>query len=119
MYTHSYKNFIVPPDIITEDSSADVAVQEGEDATLTCRATGNPTPRVMWKREDGDSILMRKAGSREMQRGERLLSLFFENCFSLSRQCWCRHTKKSFKKVLENVLVITQCIKNGMEYIKF
>lgn len=31
----------VPPDIINEDSSVDMAVQEGEDAALTCRAVGN------------------------------------------------------------------------------
>lgn len=33
-------NHLVPPDIINEDSSVDMAVQEGEDAALTCRATG-------------------------------------------------------------------------------
>lgn len=61
---------IVPPDIINEESSADIAVQEGEDAALTCRATGNPIPRVMWRREDGEVIFMKKPGSREMVRGE-------------------------------------------------
>lgn len=55
--------FIVPPDIINEDSSTDIAVQEGEDATLTCRATGHPPPRVVWRREDGEPILMRKPGT--------------------------------------------------------
>lgn len=34
-------NHLVPPDIINEDSSVDMAVQEGEDAALTCRATGS------------------------------------------------------------------------------
>lgn len=29
-------NFSVPPDIINEDSSVDMAVQEGEDAALKC-----------------------------------------------------------------------------------
>jgi len=62
--------FIVPPDIINEESSADLAVQEGEDATLTCKATGNPLPRVIWRREDGEMILIRKPGSRELMKGE-------------------------------------------------
>jgi neurotrimin len=53
----------VPPDIINEESSTDIAVQEGEDATLVCRATGHPQPRVVWRREDGEQILMRKTGS--------------------------------------------------------
>uniref|UniRef100_A0A336MSZ1 CSON006129 protein n=1 Tax=Culicoides sonorensis TaxID=179676 RepID=A0A336MSZ1_CULSO len=56
----------VPPNIVDEESSADIAVQEGEDAILTCRATGHPPPRVTWKREDGDFMLLRKPGSREL-----------------------------------------------------
>uniref|UniRef100_A0A1B0CYR0 Ig-like domain-containing protein n=1 Tax=Phlebotomus papatasi TaxID=29031 RepID=A0A1B0CYR0_PHLPP len=59
-----------PPDIINEESSADIAVQEGEDASLTCRATGNPIPRVTWRREDGDVILIRKPGSREIVKAD-------------------------------------------------
>ncbi|XP_075145607.1 dpr-interacting protein gamma [Haematobia irritans] len=58
----------VPPDIINEESSSDLAVQEGEDATLVCKATGNPIPRVTWRREDGEMILLRKPGSRELMR---------------------------------------------------
>ncbi|KAM7361462.1 dpr-interacting protein gamma isoform 3-T4 [Cochliomyia hominivorax] len=60
----------VPPDIINEESSSDLAVQEGEDATLICKATGNPQPRVTWRREDGEMILLRKPGSRELMRVE-------------------------------------------------
>lgn len=63
----------VPPDIINEESSSDLAVQEGEDATLVCKATGNPTPRVTWRREDGEMILLRKPGSRELMRGKLIL----------------------------------------------
>lgn len=63
----------VPPDIINEESSSDLAVQEGEDATLVCKATGNPTPRVTWRREDGEMILLRKLGSRELMRGKLIL----------------------------------------------
>lgn len=63
-------NFSVPPDIINEDSSVDMAVQEGEDAALTCRATGNPTPRVTWKKEDGDFIYIRKQGNRDLMKGQ-------------------------------------------------
>lgn len=96
MFTHSCTIFFsVSPDIVTDDSSTDVAVQEGEDTLLTCKTTGNvrkskyfivliqqlyelikisriqPTPRVTWKREDGDAILIKKPGSREIQRGKQ------------------------------------------------
>ncbi|KAL1377527.1 hypothetical protein pipiens_016204 [Culex pipiens pipiens] len=60
----------VPPDIINEESSADIAVQEGEDATIVCKAVGHPTPRVTWKREDGEYMLLRKPQSRELIRGK-------------------------------------------------
>lgn len=50
----------VPPDIINDDSSTDLSVQEGENATLVCQATGHPSPRVTWRREDGESIIVRR-----------------------------------------------------------
>lgn len=59
----------IPPDIVNEDSSVDMAVQEGEDAALTCRATGNPLPRVIWKKDDGDYIYIRKQGNRDLMKG--------------------------------------------------
>ncbi|XP_065335016.1 lachesin-like isoform X2 [Cloeon dipterum] len=57
----------VPPDILYDETSVDQAVQEGENATLVCRATGHPPPRITWRREDGDPILIRK-GLREIMK---------------------------------------------------
>ncbi|GLV44348.1 Dpr-interacting protein gamma [Carabus blaptoides fortunei] len=54
----------VPPDIVYDDTSGDLAVAEGDNATLWCRATGHPTPRITWRREDGGPIILRK-GTRE------------------------------------------------------
>ena len=45
-------------------------MQEGEDATIVCKAIGNPMPRVTWKREDGEMMLLRKPQSRELIRGK-------------------------------------------------
>lgn len=50
----------VPPDIEDEGTSSDVTVHEGENATLTCRAKGHPTPRVSWRRESSEQIVVRK-----------------------------------------------------------
>lgn len=35
----------VPPDILDTESSQDITVNEGQNASLHCRATGNPQPR--------------------------------------------------------------------------
>ncbi|XP_063236715.1 lachesin-like isoform X2 [Bacillus rossius redtenbacheri] len=48
---------VVPPDILDEESSQSaVAVRENQNVTLTCKATGAPAPRLMWRREDGQPI---------------------------------------------------------------
>ncbi|KAL3278213.1 hypothetical protein HHI36_013552, partial [Cryptolaemus montrouzieri] len=51
-----------PPDIINDDTSGDLSVSEGENATLWCKATGHPEPRIAWRREDGQPILIRRPG---------------------------------------------------------
>ncbi|XP_015604016.1 lachesin [Cephus cinctus] len=52
---------LVPPDIVEgSDTSADLAVSEGGNATLSCKVTGRPIPRVSWKREDGEPISIRQ-----------------------------------------------------------
>lgn len=63
--------FPVPPDILNEDTSGDMSISEGENATLICKAAGHPTPRITWRREDGHPILFRK-GLREYTKGEQL-----------------------------------------------
>lgn len=52
--------FSVPPDILSSGTSdGEVSVLEGENATLSCKASGRPPPRVFWRREKSDFILMR------------------------------------------------------------
>ena len=41
----SQNSFPVPPDIADVDTSSDVIVNEGYDATLICRANGHPKPQ--------------------------------------------------------------------------
>ncbi|OAD56587.1 Lachesin [Eufriesea mexicana] len=48
---------VVPPNILDSLSTeSTVAVRENQNITLTCKADGYPTPKLMWKREDGQSI---------------------------------------------------------------
>jgi len=67
----------VPPDIDYMQTSKDVVVQEGDNVTLTCRASGHPRPTITWRREDGSKIQRRgdwggrKAGAEKVQ-GELL-----------------------------------------------
>lgn len=68
----------VPPDIVYDDTSGDISVSEGDNTTLWCKATGHPTPKITWRRENGESIIIRK-GSREAIRGMilRIIIFFF------------------------------------------
>lgn len=50
---------VIPPDFIPEETSGDVMVPEGGTAKVSCRARGMPTPRIMWRREDGNDIVIR------------------------------------------------------------
>ncbi|XP_020278701.1 neurotrimin isoform X2 [Pseudomyrmex gracilis] len=51
-----YLQVVVPPSIITKETSTDMVVRESSNVTLTCKATGFPEPYVMWRREDGKNI---------------------------------------------------------------
>ena len=41
----------VAPQILDTWSSDDVIVEEGNDVTLVCNATGEPQPQVTWRRQ--------------------------------------------------------------------
>nr|XP_022903955.1 lachesin-like isoform X1 [Onthophagus taurus] len=57
----------VSPDIVDQDTSGDLSIAEGDNATLWCKATGHPLPKVTWRREDGQPILLRQP-NRESRR---------------------------------------------------
>ena len=52
--------FLVSPDISTEETSSDTIVKEGQDAILTCKATGRPMPQITWRKEDGQSFVVKE-----------------------------------------------------------
>lgn len=55
---------LVPPDIVYgSETTADLSVSEGDNATLNCRTTGRPKPRVSWRREDGEPIFIRTSSA--------------------------------------------------------
>ncbi|XP_065225680.1 lachesin-like isoform X2 [Planococcus citri] len=70
-----YLQVVVPPDIVDEESTpSSVAVRENQNLTLTCKAQGFPDPKIMWKREDGNEIVLdrKKKVSVNMHNGENL-----------------------------------------------
>lgn len=50
----------VPPNIEDYQTSSDAIVREGSNVTLTCKATGSPTPTISWKRDDNQQISINK-----------------------------------------------------------
>ncbi|KAF3425227.1 hypothetical protein E2986_11955 [Frieseomelitta varia] len=66
---------VVPPNILDSLSTeSTVAVRENQNITLTCKADGYPTPKLMWKREDGQSISINRH-----YKGERAISSVFRS----------------------------------------
>ncbi|XP_076280331.1 lachesin isoform X2 [Lasioglossum baleicum] len=64
---------VVPPNILDSLSSeSSVAVRENQDITLTCKADGYPSPKLMWKREDGQSISINRQEKVSTFDGEQL-----------------------------------------------
>ncbi|XP_050497331.1 lachesin-like [Diabrotica virgifera virgifera] len=55
-----FLHVVVPPNIDDSLSSSDAIVREGSNETLTCKATGFPTPSVKWKRDDNTKITINK-----------------------------------------------------------
>ncbi|PNF33103.1 hypothetical protein B7P43_G15750 [Cryptotermes secundus] len=48
---------LMPPNILDGNSTqSSVAIRENQNITLTCKADGFPTPKLMWRREDGQGI---------------------------------------------------------------
>lgn len=55
----AFLEVVIPPDIISEETSGDMMIPEGGSAKLICKARGYPQPKILWKREDGGEIIVR------------------------------------------------------------
>ncbi|XP_026670073.1 lachesin-like isoform X2 [Ceratina calcarata] len=64
---------VVPPNILDSLSTeSTIAVRENQNITLTCKADGYPTPKLMWKREDGQNISINRHDRVPLYDGEQL-----------------------------------------------
>lgn len=66
---------------MSDETSGDVSVQELENATLTCKATGHPPPKITWRREDHEPVLLKKPQSRDFDKGN-IYVIMFAVCLS-------------------------------------
>ncbi|XP_044739889.1 lachesin [Chrysoperla carnea] len=55
-----YLDVVTPPDFVEDETSGDVMLPEGGTAKLTCRARGYPVPSVVWRREDGQDMILKE-----------------------------------------------------------
>lgn len=68
-----YLQVVVPPNILDANSTqSSVAVRENQNITLTCKADGFPTPKLMWRREDGQGITIDRRKKVNVYDGEQL-----------------------------------------------
>ncbi|XP_043208031.1 opioid-binding protein/cell adhesion molecule homolog [Amphibalanus amphitrite] len=56
---------VVPPDIVTSETSSDIIIPEGAGARLHCKADGYPPPTISWRREDGQDIVLKDGPRKE------------------------------------------------------
>lgn len=70
-----YLEVVIPPDILSEESSEDGVALEGSNLQMKCKATGLPDPTVVWRREDSKNIILRADGSRDKQSKFKYFSL--------------------------------------------
>lgn len=64
----AFLEVVIPPDIVYEETSGDMMVPEGGSAKLVCKARGYPKPRIVWRREDGGTIVARGNSLTKMER---------------------------------------------------
>lgn len=74
-----YLEIVVPPEFVNEVVNRNISVAENANITLSCRATGNPIPKIKWRREDGQPIIVGHEKV-DLYDGEEL------NLFKVSRQ---------------------------------
>lgn len=68
-----YLQVVVPPNILdTESTQSTVAIRENQNISLTCKADGFPTPKIMWRREDGQAISVERRKKVNVYDGEQL-----------------------------------------------
>ena len=52
-------NFTVPPAIIDVESQTSLIVDEGYKVRLECSATGQPTPKYVWRSDEDKPIRLK------------------------------------------------------------
>ncbi|XP_045524996.1 lachesin-like isoform X2 [Pieris brassicae] len=68
-----YLQVVVPPNILDEESTQSaVAVRENQNISLVCKADGFPTPKIMWRREDGQPISVERRKKVTVYEGDTL-----------------------------------------------
>lgn len=87
----AFLEVVIPPDIISEETSNDLMVPEGGSAKLVCKARGYPKPDIVWKREDGAEIISRaglSGGKTKSEYNYISIVIYFRSKCTLLARVW-------------------------------
>lgn len=108
-----------------EETSADLSAREGDNASLVCRATGHPPPRVTWRREDADFILLRRS-PRDIVKGMKFTLANYNCHVPLKLRCQtsvtqypCDYTRRLIYKMNLNAIHYLQFNDLSWHRVKF
>lgn len=94
----AFLEVVIPPDIISEETSNDLMVPEGGSAKLVCKARGYPKPEIVWKREDGAEIISRaglSGGKTKCEYNYTYYHIIIRSC-SIFMLCDTRHSNIAY-----------------------
>ncbi|CAN8011709.1 unnamed protein product [Ixodes pacificus] len=109
-----YLNVVVAPYFVDAFTARNLTARENSNASFRCEASGNPEPKITWRREDGQSFRLgdQKATTSGITRHE---GPFFDRCSRISLLPYFFTLENQFRNLLiapriRSILAVTPMI---------